>query len=305
MATLGCRSGEGETGAPTERSSEQPNGTAARPVIDDGVDRFYVPLSGDEPANGPADALVTTVELSDFESPYCAKAAPILRQLKTRYGDDIRIVWMNNPLLFHANAKPAATAALEAHAQKGDEGFWTMHDRLFANQRALDAESLQAAAVELALDIDAFKQAMSDDKYADIIARQQAIAMTLNAKGTPNFFINGRNLRGAQPLTRFALMIDEELRHAKGLVEAGLPQSTRTWPSSPRPARGSARPPSSSMESWRSREPTHSRPSRQRSTLSSNSRGPLPVLRRRPKPQIVAPNAAFLSHCGCLRLGRL
>jgi protein-disulfide isomerase len=225
LASLGCRSRHGADDRRGEASEERSNETAVRPVIDDDVERFHVPLSGDEPQDGPDDALVTIVELSDFECPYCAKAAPTMRQLKASYGDDIRIVWMNNPLPFHKNAKSAATVALEAHAQQGDKGFWTMHDGLFANQRALDWENLEAMGAEQGLDVDALAKAIAKDKYAETIAREQAIAMALDARGTPAFFINGRSLAGAQPLTRFALLIDEELRRAKALVDAGIPKS--------------------------------------------------------------------------------
>jgi len=51
------------------------------------------------------------------------------------------------------------------------------------------------------------------------------LASTLGARGTPAFFINGRNLRGAQPLASFTTLIDEELAKAKSLVENGTPKS--------------------------------------------------------------------------------
>jgi len=37
----------------------------------------------------------------------------------------------------------------------------------------------------------------------------------LGLNGTPAFFINGRELTGAQPLEAFAAIIDEELGQAK------------------------------------------------------------------------------------------
>ncbi|MDH3884489.1 MAG: thioredoxin domain-containing protein, partial [Desulfobacterales bacterium] len=182
-------------------------------------------LQGDEPQRGPDDALVTIVELGDFECPFCARVAQTLEQIERRYGDDVRIVWMNLPLPFHKNAKPAATAALEAQAQKGDEGFWAIHDKIFANQSALTADNLEAMAEELGLDPNRLSTALAGDAYAETIARQQSLAEALGARGTPVFFINGRNLRGAQPLTRFTMLIDEELARARALVAQGTPKS--------------------------------------------------------------------------------
>lgn len=185
---------------------------------------YKVPLQGDEPQKGPDDALVTIVEFSDFECPFCGRVEPTLASLQDKYGEDIRVVWMNNPLPFHKNAKPAATAALEAYEQKGDKGFWAMHEKLFQNQRALTKENLESFAKDIGLDMKKFKAALEGDKYKKTIDQQQALSTKLGARGTPAFFINGRNLRGAQPSAAFEAVIDEELKKAKALVEGGTPR---------------------------------------------------------------------------------
>ena len=186
---------------------------------------YKVPLKGNEPQKGPDDALVTIVEISDFECPFCGRVEPTLKQVQDKYGKDVRIVWMNNPLPFHKNAKGAANAALEAHAQKGDKGFWAMHAKMFANQKALTTDNLQKWAKEQGLNMPKFKKALADDKYGKTIQEQQAMAAKLGARGTPAFFINGRNLRGAQPLPAFTAVIDEELAKAKALVAKGTPRA--------------------------------------------------------------------------------
>ena len=193
----------------------------AKPGQPDPKAVYKVPLKGNEPQKGPDDALVTIVEISDFECPFCGRVEPTLKQVQDKYGKDVRVVWMNNPLPFHKNAKPAANAALEAHAQKGDKGFWAMHDKMFANQKALTTDNLEAWAKELGLNAAKFKKALADDKYGKRIQEQQALASSLGARGTPAFFINGRNLRGAQPLPAFTAVIDEELAKAKALVAKG------------------------------------------------------------------------------------
>ena len=186
---------------------------------------YKVPLNGDEPQKGPDDALVTIVEFSDFECPFCGRVEPTLKEVQEKYGKDVRVVWMNNPLPFHKNAKPAATAALEAHAQKGDKGFWAMHEKMFANQKALTTDNLEKWGKEMGLNASKLKKALADDKYAKTIQQQQALATSLGARGTPAFFINGRNLRGAQPLAAFTTLVDEELAKAKALVAKGTPRA--------------------------------------------------------------------------------
>jgi protein-disulfide isomerase len=205
----------------TKAAAAKPKAAAAKPGQPDPKAVYKVPLKGNEPQKGPDDALVTIVEISDFECPFCSRVGPTLKSVQDKYGKDVRIVWMNNPLPFHKNAKGAANAALEAHAQKGDKAFWAMHDKMFANQKTLTTDNLEAWAKELGLNMAKFKKALADDKYAKTIQEQQALASSLGARGTPAFFINGRNLRGAQPLPAFTAVIDEELAKAKALVAKG------------------------------------------------------------------------------------
>ena len=202
-----------------------PKPAAAKPGQPDPKAVYKVPLKGNEPQKGPNDALVTIVEISDFECPFCGRVTPTLNQVQDKYGKDVRIVWMNNPLPFHKNAKGAANAALEAHAQKGNKGFWAMHDKMFANQKALTTENLEKWAKEQGLNVSKFKKALASDKYGKTIQEQQALASSLGARGTPAFFINGRNLRGAQPLAAFTAVIDEEMAKAKALVAKGTPRA--------------------------------------------------------------------------------
>jgi protein-disulfide isomerase len=209
----------------TKAPAPQPQQQAARPGQPDPKAVYRVTLKGDEPQRGPDDALVTIVEFSDFQCPFCGRVEPTLKQVREKYGDEVRIVWMNNPLPFHTNAKPAATAALEAYAQKGDKGFWAMHDKMFANQKELTTENLEKWAKELGLNMAKFKKALAQNKYDKKIQEQQNLANTLGARGTPSFFVNGRNLRGAQPLASFTVLIDEELAKAKALVDKGTPKS--------------------------------------------------------------------------------
>jgi len=197
----------------------------AKPGQPDPKAVYKVPLKGNEPQKGPDDALVTIVEISDFECPFCGRVEPTLKQVQDKYGKDVRVVWLNNPLPFHKNAKPAANAALEAQAQKGDKGFWAMHEKMFANQKALTTDNLEKWAKELGLNMSKFKKALADDKYGKTIQEQQALASSLGARGTPAFFVNGRNLRGAQPLPAFTALIDEELTKAKALVAKGTPKA--------------------------------------------------------------------------------
>ena len=95
--------------------------------------------TGDAPGFGPADARLTIVEYSDFQCPFCGRAAGVVDQLKEKYGTKVRFVFRQFPLEMHPNAALAAEASLAAQAQGK---FWPFHDVLFQNQRDLERASL-------------------------------------------------------------------------------------------------------------------------------------------------------------------
>jgi len=186
---------------------------------------YRVPLDGPLPQRGRNDALVTVVVFSDFQCPFCSRVEPTITRLLDTYGTDLRVVWMNNPLGFHPNAMPAAIAATEAFEQGGDALFWALHGKLFENQSDLSREVIERLAQEVGLDMGQLRAALDQREHESLILAQQALAVSLGASGTPSFFINGRNLRGAQPYETFAAMVDEELAKARALVARGTPRA--------------------------------------------------------------------------------
>lgn len=160
------------------------------------------------PALGPEQARVKIVEFSDFECPFCSRAAITVKQIRDEYPKDVQIIWKNFPLDMHPKA-PAAHAAAEAAHRQGK--FWEMYDLLFANQKQLEPEQFEKYATQLGLDVGRFK---TDYASAEVRARVEADkkeAIALGITGAPGFFINGRFLSGAQPYEVFKRMVDEEL----------------------------------------------------------------------------------------------
>jgi protein-disulfide isomerase len=207
--------GENKAKAPPPKDRE-----AQKPAEDDKT-IWKVPV-GNSPAKGPATALVTIVEWSDFQCPFCSKVIPTLDEITKTYGDKVRLVWKDNPLPFHPRAEPAAELAREARAQKGEKGFWAAYDLLWKNQQKLSDEDLLGYAKELQLDVDKVKTAISEKRYGAEISADQDLADDLQAGGTPHFFINGRRLVGAQPLEKFKAVIDEEIKKSEALLAKGV-----------------------------------------------------------------------------------
>jgi protein-disulfide isomerase len=187
-----------------------------RPSADDKT--VYNIKPGKSYAKGGSEPLVTIIEFSEFQCPFCSRVIPTLKQIHKTYGDDVRVVFKHSPLSFHKDAQPASKAALAA----GEQGkFWEMHDLLFANQRKLKTADLEGYAKQLGLNMTRFQGDMADARFDDRIKADQALGARFGARGTPNFFINGRNLRGAQPFPSFKRIIDEEIKKAKALIAKG------------------------------------------------------------------------------------
>jgi protein-disulfide isomerase len=164
---------------------------------------------GDAPTMGPASAKVTLVAFSDFQCPFCSRAVPTLKAIEDQYKGKIRVAFKQMPLPFHDKAHLAAEAALAANEQGK---FWEMHDKLFANQQALDRPNLEKYAEELGLNMAKFKAALDSGKFKERVDREAKEGNAVGATGTPTFFINGHILVGAQPVDAFKTAIDAELK---------------------------------------------------------------------------------------------
>ena len=165
-------------------------------------------IEGD-PMRGPADAKVTIVEFSDFQCPYCAKAIGEVNQVLAKYPKDVRLVFKQYPLDIHSQAGVAAEAALAAQAQGK---FWEMHDRLFANFRAINRDRILAWAKEAGLDMTRFQADLNGHKYASRVASEEKQGNEAGVEGTPTFFINGKRLNASFELGTVAPLIAQELK---------------------------------------------------------------------------------------------
>jgi protein-disulfide isomerase len=175
---------------------------------------YKVPVD-DSPVKGPPDALVTIVESSDFECPYCKRVGPTMKQIEEAYAGKVRFVFKQNPLAFHPKAMPSALASEEARAQGGASRFWAMHDKLFDAAPSLDRASLEKAAQELGLDMTRFKAAVSSGKFKPRIQEDDALATRLGIEGTPTMMVNGEQVVGAVPFENLKAVIDRQLASVK------------------------------------------------------------------------------------------
>jgi protein-disulfide isomerase len=175
--------------------------------------RHEIEVTAADPSLGSPSAPVTLVEFSDFQCPFCQRVAPTLKQVKDKYGDQVRVVWKDFPL---TQIHPQAFKAGEAAHCAADQGkFWEYHDRLFANQQALQPTDLKKYAADMGLDAAAFTTCLDSSKYGERVRDGVAEGSRLGVNSTPTIYINGRVLSGAQPYEVIASVIDEELAKTK------------------------------------------------------------------------------------------
>lgn len=154
---------------------------------------------GQSPTEGAKDGRVILVEFSDFQCPFCSKAAPTIKQFVEKHKDKVTLVYKYLPLTsIHAQALPAAKAAWAA----GQQGkFWQYHDALFAQQDKLGEELYQQIAKELKLDMQRFDRDRKSDAAKAAILKDIQMAENLGVDGTPFFVMNGEPFSGAVQLS--------------------------------------------------------------------------------------------------------
>jgi predicted DsbA family dithiol-disulfide isomerase len=174
---------------------------------------------------GPVDAVLTLVEYGDFECPFCARATGVTRELRERFGDELRYVFRHLPLVdVHPYAELAARAAVAAQNQ---DQFWAMHDLLFANQDELEFEDIVGYASQLGLDIEVFLRDLDDEQTAARVRADVASAEASGARGTPTFFVGDARHTGPHDTGTLARALESAREPDADNTYEGRPQTQR------------------------------------------------------------------------------
>jgi len=169
---------------------------------------------GKAPVYGKRDAPITVVEFTDFQCPFCSRAADTVNELKKKYGSKVQIAFKHFPLPMHREARPASEASMCVNEQGGDK-FWKFQDKLFKNQDKLDTANLEKFAKESGADVKKYKECVDGKRFADLVQKDMEYGEKLGVKSTPTFFVNGQLVNGAVPIETFSEIIDEELSTKK------------------------------------------------------------------------------------------
>ena len=161
------------------------------------------------PALGPKTAPVTIVEYADFGCPSCWfwYKSGILNQLRAKYGDQIRFVWRDYPVI----TLLSPDAAEAGQCANGQGKFWEFHDAVYEHQGNIGASDLQSYAAAIGLNMSQFNECVSSHRYRDRVNAEQTEAFTHGYNGAPFFLVNNQLLLGGQSLSIFSSIIDPML----------------------------------------------------------------------------------------------
>lgn len=200
----------------------------------------------DSHANGNPQARVTIVEFGDFQCPACGQEQQVVREIRKRYGDQIRWVFRQFPIVsLHQYAESAAVAS-ECAADQGK--FWEAVDKLYDNQTDLSDEALERDAAELGLDQARFNQCRNNPATLERVRRDIDDAHALGIRATPTFFVNARPIGRPPTVEELTELVDQALG-AGGTATAQAQVRTETGkPDKPKEPKPAGLPSSSSLE---------------------------------------------------------
>ncbi|MDQ3001946.1 MAG: thioredoxin domain-containing protein [Fibrobacterota bacterium] len=141
-------------------------------------------------SQGAEKPLLTIVEFSDLQCPYCAQSAPVLDSLARTYPNDVKVIFKHFPLSFHPQAKAAAAASIAA----GKQGkFFEFRYKVAPYFKDLKDSLYLAIAKDIGLDVEKFKKEMAlTPEMSRIIDEDMALGRKIGVEGTPTIFVNGK-----------------------------------------------------------------------------------------------------------------
>jgi len=179
----------------SSRQATNANANANTPTPDPGAE----PKGAQPPhVRGNPNAPVTVEEFADFQCPSCGAYYPELKKIESEFGDKLKVIFRERPLVPpHEHALIAAQAA-EAAGLQGH--FWEMHDKLYENQTIWSvANDLVPIFVDYAkqigLNTDQFMKDLNGEAVATRIFQDGKRAHFFGIVSTPTFIVNGKEAK--------------------------------------------------------------------------------------------------------------
>ncbi len=170
-----------------------------------------------DPSLGPPRAPIVIIEFSDFQCPYCREMHFVLKKLREKHPDQIRVVFKNfpldpvcNPRLKHGGHPNSCLAAFAAECAHQMGAFEKLYEKL-ATASNYSPEGLLGLASDSGMDLDEFQQCMISGQIREEVQRDIADALKLGIQGTPLLVVNGRVYYSALSEPQLEILISELL----------------------------------------------------------------------------------------------
>lgn len=172
---------------------------------------------------GKTDAPVTIIEYGDYQCPFCTQ---FFSQTEPQIVADyvtpgfVKMVFRNFAFL----GPESLTAAAAAECANDQGKLWAYHDALYAAKVGDEqkgggesdgfysrAKFLQLAT-QVGLDATTFTSCLDSNKYAALVNKEKGDGAAVGVDSTPTFYVNGQQIKGAQPYSVFKSTIDGLLK---------------------------------------------------------------------------------------------
>lgn len=194
-------------------------------VTDQGMDYFEDELlvsenqnvNIEDPFMGEENAPVTIMMFSDLKCGMCKYAWDnVIPEIERNYIESgkVKIVFKDFPLGFATKEVKIAEATHCAQEQGYYLEFLAL---VYENQKELEVDGLASLAEQAGLDTPQFTLCLESRKYTAKVRTDFEEGESLGMEGTPWFFVNEQEIRGAQPYPEFERVIEEELLKLEGL----------------------------------------------------------------------------------------
>jgi len=180
------------------------------------VAKLMVPPPLGDMVMGNPDAKVTMVEYASATCPHCAHFHTVtFPKLKTEYIDTGKVKFIFREFPFDDLALAAFMLARCAPKDK----YFPMIEVLYEQQRTWTQNNPRDELFRIAklagFTEESFTACLKNTKVAKgIIDERNRAEKVFKVDSTPTFFINGKELRGAEPIEQFRSMIDAALAAA-------------------------------------------------------------------------------------------
>ena len=171
---------------------------------------------------GNPDALVSLIEYSDFECPFCKRFHPNPKVLVDGSEGQVNWIYRHFPLEFHNPlAQLEAEASECASEQGGNDAFWQYADLIYertnSNGNGLSPDALVPMAQEIGLDEKAFDACLESGRMRTRVQEDVVEGGKIGISGTPgNIIINNETgeaipAAGALPTETLQKIVDSLL----------------------------------------------------------------------------------------------